>query len=73
MSTQNYGTVQHNDITITLTQQAYLQSNGNDNWYQAAGIDADDNDYLIKWEITNPDAEDESDACDWTQYEVIEL
>lgn len=73
MSTQDYGTVQHNDITITLTQQAYLQSDGNDDWYQAVGVDAEGNEYMIKWEIVCPDAEDESDACDWTQYEVIEL
>lgn len=69
MANQDFGTVNHNNITILLTQQPYLHND----WYQAVGIDADENEYMVTWEITNSETEDESDACDWTVYEVRPL
>jgi hypothetical protein len=30
-------------------------------------------DILLRWEIINEDCEEETDACDWDNFEVIEL
>jgi hypothetical protein len=64
-------------ITIKLTQEAYacggsIRAGGNSvhelaEWYEAAAEDADGNEYRVIWEISNPDAEDEGDACDWSE------
>jgi hypothetical protein len=61
---------------ITLTQEPYAQGGsvraGYNSiceltaWYEAATEDADGNEYRVIWEISNPDAEDDSDACDWS-------
>ena len=63
--------------TIKLTQDAYAQggsirTGGNSifeltEWYEAAAEDEDGNTYRVIWSITNPDTEDESDACDWSE------
>lgn len=65
-----------NDKTLTQTQEAYLAGTLGDPYYEAAAIDADDNDYLVKWSITNVDLDnetDESNMCDWTKYTVTAL
>lgn len=61
---------------ITLTQDAYarggsVRAGGNSickltEWYEASAEDAEGNDYRVIWEISNTNAEDESDACDWS-------
>jgi len=56
-------------IKLELTQEAYLCSNGNNQWYEAHAIDWNRNDYIVFWEIkddfnTRTD-DDESYACDW--------
>lgn len=61
-----FGEVQHEGKTITLTQQPYLHADT----YRASGVDAAGDLYQVDWAITNPDAEDESDACDWNDYTV---
>ena len=33
--------------------------------YRAIAVDPEDNEYEVKWEITNPDTTDESESCDW--------
>jgi hypothetical protein len=60
---------------ITITQDAYInggsvRAGGNSPyeltaWYEAEAEDADGNEYRVIWTIDNPDAEDQSDACDW--------
>lgn len=56
-------------IKLTLTQQAYLTGNGNQEWYEAHAIDQEENDYIVYWAIkddfdTKLD-DDESYACNW--------
>jgi len=41
------------------------------NWYQASATDADGNEYTVIWDVANPDAEDESDMCDWSSPAAI--
>jgi hypothetical protein len=72
-----YGTIKTSDgILIDLVQLAYLQQGGTptQTWYEAAGEDrATGDDYKIYWEITQSDTEDESEACDWDEFEVNKL
>lgn len=69
MQNANFGTVTHNGKTLTLTQQAYLDCDGSDTgerYYSASAIDADGNEYKVRWEIYEGfEGEDEGDACDW--------
>lgn len=49
-----------------LTQDAYVSDDGAT--YQASAQDADNNEYMVVWEVNHPDFEnltDESEACDW--------
>ena len=70
-----FGTVYHNGKTLTLTQQAYLDSDGSNDcegYYSAAAVDADGIDYKVRWEILSGfDGEDEGDACDWENPSLI--
>lgn len=48
-----------------LKQEAYY-SNGYEGHYQAHAIKTyDGTDVMLYWDIINPDAEEESDMCDW--------
>ena len=89
MLTEDYGTVKYEGKTLTLTQIAYadkdftrqeeiVDEHGyasliNPVVYFAKAVDFSGNEYEIKWKIINYDCEDESDACDWTKFEVREL
>ncbi len=77
---KNGSELQDEDGTpIRLIEPAYAHANGG---YAAAAItkesfdDAPDRDlrgwatHYIYWEITNPDCEDEADACDWDDYTI---
>ena len=81
----SHGTVNHNGITIYLTQDAYCF---NDGVYAAAGKDVAGNVYEVRWNTTqawddaceaakNGDitgfVEDESHACDWDEPYQVEL
>ena len=71
----DYGTVEYKGLEISLKQQPFCDTQHRNNYlsrivYQAYGEDSAGNDYLITWPITNADAEDESDCCDWEDYEV---
>lgn len=67
---RNNGETNYNGEHYTLTQMAYLKD---DSTYTALAIrsnDERDEDgyqtaYTITWSISNPEAEDEGDACDW--------
>jgi hypothetical protein len=73
----NHGTVRHNDQTLDLLQDPYRDHRFyNDcdlDGYFASAVDDQDNEYLVFWEIANDQAEDESEACDWTDYVVFKI
>ena len=57
---------------LVLTTQAYLDSAPGKTWYAAYAISQDGIStdgtapvWRVEWDITNPDAENEEDACDW--------
>ena len=56
-------TITYNNATLTLTQQAYYAGDV----YEALATDTMGNQYLVKWTNERPEAEDESDACNWDQ------
>lgn len=78
MATANFGTVQHNGKTLSLTQHAYLDcdgSNDGERYYSARALDADRNEYKVRWEICEGFAgDDEGDACDWdSPSQIVEV
>lgn len=78
----SYGTVEFNGATLTLTQQPYMDrvmrtdSQGRHDYecYTAHATDADGNEYVVEWRIRpewmDGDRDDESTACDWSEYAV---
>lgn len=56
--------------TLTLQQHPYLASYYNDSWYQALAVDPSGNEYYVRWGTINPDAEDESNSCDWDKFTI---
>ena len=73
-------TIQHNGKAITLTQDAYITSGTfgvgdgayyNGDWYEAAGKDAEGNEYQIIWTDLNLDSDDASDHADWRNPDYV--
>ena len=57
---------------LVLTEQAYLDFDQHDTCYAAYAISPDDIRpdgtapvWRVEWDIVNPDADNEEDACDW--------
>lgn len=50
----DFGNIEYNGVTITLTEQAYASNYGTDGdvRYYAAGVDDKDNKYQVSWELT---------------------
>ena len=75
MTNARFGTVNHNGKTLTLTQNAFLDcdgSNTGERYYSAGAVDADGNEYKVRWEIyAGFDGEDEGDACNWDKPSLI--
>ena len=75
MANAKYGTVQHNGMTLTLTQQAFLTcdgSNTGERYYSAGAVDSEGNNYRVRWDIYDGfDGADESEACDWDEPSLI--
>lgn len=40
---------------ITLKQEAYITGPHEDPWFEAAAVDADGNDYVVRWTIIDDD------------------
>ena len=67
---------------IDLTQQAYITQGGTPTvcWYEAHAESRTQKDedgetvvHKVRWEITNPEADDAEDACDWDDFTVSKL
>lgn len=69
-TTEHGETLEHEGKTLWLQQQAYHSNTAGDPYYTAIAADAEGNEYKVRWEITCPDADEESDACNWAEYEV---
>lgn len=63
-------------INITLKQEASITGPHEDPWFEAAAVDAEGNDYMVRWTIIDDDvrngtADDWGDACDWSHPSAI--
>lgn len=65
-------TVTHNGMILALVQQPYLDGTHEAPVYRAHAKGADDNDYIVTWQVKDgwQSTEDESDCCDWSEYSV---
>jgi hypothetical protein len=66
--------VPYRDRFIKMSSQAQVCDDGN--FYEAHALDEDENEYMIYWPVINHnyhDGGDESDACDWDDYEITKL
>ena len=72
--TTNYGTVQHGNVQITLTQNAWLHHDGQ---YRASGLGDDGLDYTVFWATTeawdaaNAEAAANRANGDYTSYPAL--
>lgn len=66
-------------LQIKLTQAAYISNNSadlNECFYTAQAVaitpneEGDFEEYKVRWDITNPTAENEDECCDWGKYDV---
>lgn len=69
--------VNHDGIKIYLTQDAYLNGCYDDPHYCAHGLDENENEYTVRWEllytlkeIEELEIEDEGQVCDWDIFTV---
>jgi len=85
---KNNGDVEYKGKKLYLLQQAYIDNYGTDGEviYKTTAIDEDGKDYTVIWTPYNNDGEyyyddegnyrgnveDESNACDWDNYDVTE-
>ena len=68
-------TVNGQTYEIALTQDAYLTGTTDKPYYEAHAVDADENHYIVRWDILgdyDPADGDEGLACEWDQPVSIE-
>lgn len=86
---ENYGTFKYQDKFLTLTQEPYADTDFtsqeevvdehgyaelvNQCVYFAHAIDEEEEEYKVRWEIIDHEAEEECDACDWDIYTIRKL
>lgn len=65
---------EENVMDIFVEQQAYRSEGLYDDYYRTETIDADG--YLtsleVRWDIIDPNAEEEEYACDWDDFNVVD-
>jgi hypothetical protein len=69
-------TIQFEGKKLELMQNAYVDGTSENVHYTARAVDSEGNEYKVTWEITHPDFAmlgDESDACNWDEYEVTKI
>lgn len=74
-----YGKYTKDGMDYAITQNPYVDNvagsstayivNG-ENYFFAHGFDRQGNAVRLIWEITSPEAEEESEACDWDDFTV---
>ena len=67
-----HGTVEWKGQALALKQDAYLDGDGNTEYYRAAAVAADGSEHTVFWAVYDnyKDFEDGSDHCDWDAYTV---
>jgi hypothetical protein len=67
---QDFGTVKYKEVDVIVWDHPFARWNDGECWYEGKGYDKYGNSYEIRWEVTNEEAEEECDACDWDVYTV---
>lgn len=65
-----YGVYSKDGMDYVIVQLPYISSMDT---YSAYGQDRDGNNVKLTWDISNLDTTDESDACNWTVFDVDSL
>lgn len=67
--------IQYQDKTLTLIEEAHCDVGINvDYQWMAYATDEEENEYIVTWQEKEEfDGVDCSEACDWDNYEIIEL
>jgi hypothetical protein len=66
----NHGSIDYDGAILQLEEEAYASGPPDDPHYEAMATDDEGNFYKIRWEIINPQAEDESESCDWDTFTI---
>jgi len=62
-----------NKTELKLSKQPYINTDIRyPNTYTSGARDKFDNEYQVIWKIINADCEDESEACDWDKFLVLD-
>ena len=68
-----YGEVEFKGLKLVLKQHPYIdQDSYGAVVYRARATNAAGDHYELEWDITDPNSEDESEACDWDVFRVID-
>lgn len=68
-----YGEVSHEGKKLVLTQYPYIEQNPNGEIvYRGCATNSAGDHYELEWDIVNESCEDESEACDWEDFRVID-
>jgi len=70
----DFGIVDFCGEKLEIIQNPYASSNiGEEDYYTAEAQCINGQLYKVLWKITNADCEDESDACDWNNYDIVRV
>lgn len=75
-TTQPYGTLTHEGKTLVLindTHYANYVGTWEHPFYEALAVSSDNILYQVKWLVTNEQADDADQACDWSQYDITAI
>ena len=61
--------IDYRGLDLMLTHEPY----GENGHYRAHATDMSGNEYVVQWEVINPEASIEDELCDWSEYTVTKL
>lgn len=67
------GAVELNGEILVLLQQAYHNGNPTNPRYEAIAVNKEGEEYRVEWIITNQEAEEECDVCNWDSYDIYSV
>ena len=72
----DYGTVDYKNKTLKIMQLPYADSIGHScdrEVYRAIAEDEQGEEFEIIWDVINPEREDQSECCDWSEFSVRKI
>jgi hypothetical protein len=70
MSTQLWILNPESSNPLELLETPYITQGGTPTvaYYEAEAVDVEGNSYTVRWDITDNDTEEASEACDWDAF-----